>query len=191
MKGRRQKKLRNMNIMKKNLFTFSAAFIVMLAFASCNYWNLNYLKDLDYRKACAEKDFEKAYQIVDAFKDISKDRLQNWRDIQARYGTMGPKQEGAEDAYQIAVAEYQQVLKYVVLQEALFVLESEGSNGLMRIIGIAKEHQAEGWLYPELLDVAKKIGNKDLTEKIQNIINPSGTDEGTEEQKRNRAYEYN
>ena len=60
--------------------------------------------------------------------------------------------------------------RYVVLQESLIVLESEGSNGLTRVVGIAKENNAEGWLYSELFDVANKIGDKDLAERIQNII---------------------
>lgn len=60
--------------------------------------------------------------------------------------------------------------KYVVLQEALFVLESNGTDGIMRIVGIAKEHDAEGWLYLELLDVAKKMGDTDLANRFESII---------------------
>lgn len=45
----------------------------------------------------------------------------------------------------------------------------------MRIIGIGKEHNAESWLYPELLDVAKKTGDTDLANRIENIIQPNNS----------------
>ena len=38
----------------------------------------------------------------------------------------------------------------------------------MRIVGIVKEHQAE-WLYDELIDVAQRIGDEELAEKILNM----------------------
>ena len=94
----------------------------------------------DYRKACELKEFSIAYEIIDKLK---KEKGENVSD---------------------------EAEKYVVLQEALFVLESKGIDGIMRIVGIAKEHNAEGWLYIELLDVAKKMGDTDLANRIENII---------------------
>ena len=72
--------------------------------------------------------------------------------------------------YEVAQRNFVEAEKYVILQEAIYVLESEGAEGLMRIVGIAKEHNAEEWLYSELLDVTNKIGDTDLAERIQNII---------------------
>lgn len=61
-------------------------------------------------------------------------------------------------------------------QEAIVALEENGENGIMRIVGIAKEHDAEGWLYKELLDVAKKIGDDGLAERFQKIMDGSVSD---------------
>lgn len=55
--------------------------------------------------------------------------------------------------------------KYVVLHEATYVLENEGVNGLTHISFIAKEHNA-GWVYKEILGLAKSMSNDDLTLQI-------------------------
>ena len=84
----------------------------------------------------------------------------------------------AKGKYEVAQREFAKAERYVILQEAIYVLESQGAEGLMRIVGIAKENNSEDWLYDELLDVANKIGDKELAEKIQNMIN-SGNKEKT------------
>ena len=118
----------------------------------------------NYKKACELKDFSTAYEIVDNLKEVAnrakveyEEFKQFWRDeYYQKWENANQKAKEAE--------------RYVVLQEALLVLESEGTNGLMRIVGIGKEHNAEDWLYPELLDVAKKIGDTDLANRIKNIM---------------------
>lgn len=118
----------------------------------------------NYKKACELKDFSTAYEIVDNLKEVAnrakveyEEFKQFWRDeYYQKWENANQKAKEAE--------------RYVVLQEALLVLESEGTNGLMRIVGIGKEHNAESWLYPELLDVAKKIGDTDLANRIKNIM---------------------
>lgn len=125
------------------------------------------VENLNYRKACELKEFLTAYEIVDKLKD----QTSLWK---IKYdGT--PYYNAFRDDY---LAEYKESKKisdeaerYVILQESMFVLESEGTNGLMRIVGIAKEHNAGRWLYSELLDVAMKIGDADLADRLQNIIN--------------------
>lgn len=44
---------------------------------------------------------------------------------------------------------------------------------MLRVIGIAKEHNLENWLYPELLDVARKIGDEELEERFKKIMTSS------------------
>lgn len=124
-------------------------FTALLSFMSCS-------EDLDYKKACAEKDWAKAYSIV----DILEKEAQY---LEETTGTMSRETLNAESNYRHAQ-------HYVVLQEALVVLEESGENGIMRIVGIAKEHDAENWLYSELLDAAKKIGNDNLVSRFQKIL---------------------
>ena len=124
----------------------------------------------DYKKACELKEFSTAYEFVDKLKKVTSEKK-----IKADEVAKNAK-NGMSSAIAV-VSEYEEAKKvsdeaekYVVLQEALSVLESEGTNGIIRIVGIAKEHDAEGWLYIELLDVAKKIGDTDLANRIENII---------------------
>jgi hypothetical protein len=139
--------------MKKYLFAFSAAFIAILAFVSCAH-------DLDYRKACEEGDWDRAYKIVEELKEEAQDW--NAKKSEVGWGKYEEKINAANENYNTA-------LKYVVLQESLFVLEEKGTDGLARIIGIAKEHNADSWLYDELLDVAKKMGDEELSNKLMNM----------------------
>jgi hypothetical protein len=185
--------------MKKNsLFTYVIAMIAFFMMASCGNGgskpseessdteissNSSKLSDEelrhliykdDFRKACELKEYLTAYKIVDKFNDEASRFKANME----KYRALAERDKGWTNYYSEAKARYEESLKkyidtkkYVVLQESLFVLESEGVNGLMRIVGIAKEHDSEDWLYTELLDVAKKIGDSDLTERLQNMIN--------------------
>lgn len=161
--------------MKKNLvFTYFIAMIAIIMMTGCgNSEKEEMIQSRNYRKACELKDFITAYEIVDILKQETSYSRKNhefysnddWHRVD--YEEKKEKSDEAE--------------KYVVLQESMLVLESEGSNGLMRVVAIAKEHNAESWLYPELLDVANKIGDTDLAERIQNIIK-SGTKIDKEEE---------
>lgn len=153
--------------MKKSLvFTFIIAMVAIVMMTGCgNSEKEEMIKSRNYRKACELKDFITAYEIVDKLKERTAND-KRWRDA---YHTSGSDTEYEESKKKSDEAE-----RYVILQESMLVLESEGSNGLMRVVAIAKEHNAESWLYPELLDVANKIGDTDLAERIQNIIK-SGT----------------
>ena len=96
--------------------------------------------------------------------------------LQVDYETLwyeNDEKREARSKYNNAHENYINALRYVVLQESMVVLEESGEGGLMRIVGIAKEHNAESWLFSELADVAQKIGDTDLEEKINNIINSS------------------
>ena len=115
-------------------------------------------KDLNYIKACEEKDWAKAYEIVEALHQEYvelPDKIENkW------YGTSKYKEMRKE-----ALKKYKKADRYVILHEALSVVEEYGENGLIRIGGIIKEHDAK-WLYRELIDVAKITGSKDLEERL-------------------------
>lgn len=149
--------------MTKNLFfAIFIALSVVLILTSCTDEKKEMLESLNYKKACELKDFPTAYEIVDKLKEKTS-KAKVWYEGHTYLDDAGPE-------YIAAKEKSDEAERYVVLQESLMVLESEGSNGLMRIIGIAKEHNAEGWLYSELIDVANKIGDTDLAERIQNII---------------------
>lgn len=139
-----------------------------IAFAGCGSNNSS--EDFDYRKACAEKNWPKAYEIVDKIKEQANEYHTKYASAN---GTRYDWAIEAYEKYENANTKYNEALKYVILQESMVVLEESGEGGLMRIVGIAKEHNADDWLYEELIDVAKKIGDADLEEKFNNIINSS------------------
>lgn len=114
------------------------------------------LENCNYKKACELKEFSTAYEIVDKLKEET-DRIKY---VYSHQPILCDNTQKKSDEAE----------RYVILQESLYLLESEGTNSLMRIVGIGKEHNAEGWLYRELLDVAKKIGDTDLVNGIENII---------------------
>ncbi len=119
-----------------------------------------------YKKACASKDFEKAYEIVDKMKkETSQAKVKMEVDRDSPFCYPKSKAEYEESEKRSTEAE-----RYVVLQEAITVLENEGTNGLMRIVGIAKEHDAESWLYDELKDIARKIGDTALENELEQIV---------------------
>ena len=142
--------------MKKNLiFAIFIAISAVFTITSCKDEKKEMIESLNYKKACELKDFSTAYEIVDKLKD----------------NALYEKTHQILEEYILdAEKKYKEAEKYVVLQEAITVLEENGTNGLGRIVGIAKEHDAESWLYEELLDVAKKIGDTDLTEEIIKIM---------------------
>ena len=124
----------------------------------------------NFKKACELKEFPTAYEIVDNLKkETSEKKVRADKDADAAARGYSWAKETVSK-YEEAKKVSDEAERYVVLQESMYVLESEGTNGLMRIVGIGKEHNAEDWLYPELLDVAKKIGDTDLANRIKNIM---------------------
>ena len=129
----------------------------------------------DYKKACSNHDWDAAYEIV----DLKKEKMQAYyeKKEESKDNTLFTSARDRNRAkYETAKKEYEEAFRYVVLQEAIVALEENGENGIMRIVGIAKEHKAEGWLYKELLDVAKKIGDDGLVERFQTLMNSSADD---------------
>ena len=118
-------------------------------------------KDLDYKKACEERDFVKAYHIVDILKEkVHSEETSFWYGQHEKWQAGRVAQKKAHDAE-----------IYVVRQEALMLLENGDDSSLMRIVAVAKEHDADSWLYDELIDVATKIGNNDLADRLRKMKN--------------------
>ena len=137
---------------------------------SCGSEKEKLVEAKNYKKACELKEFSTAYEIVDNLKkETSEKKVDADKDADAAARGYSWAKETVSK-YEEAKKVSDEAERYVVLQESMYVLESEGTNGLMRIVGIGKEHNAEDWLYPELLDVAKKIGDTDLANRIKNIM---------------------
>ena len=126
----------------------------------------------DYKKACTNQDWDNAYKIVDRLNESVQYELKEYEFWKASSEEDAAAVAAARKAkYESAKKLYEEALRYVVLQEAMVTLEENGKDGIMRIVAIAKEHNAEGWLYKEMLDVAKKIGDDGLVDRFQKIVN--------------------
>ena len=125
----------------------------------------------DYRKACTNQDWDNAYEIVDELNKPVQYYLKEYEHRKASKGEKDGYTAEYKAQYESAKKSYEEALRYVVLQEAMVTLEESGENGIMRIVAIAKEHKAEDWLYKEMLDVAKKIGDDGLTDRFKKIVN--------------------
>jgi len=122
------------------------------------YYHPGYFQDKDYKTPCEEKDFAKAYEVVDILKEIAST-------CESRSDGGGAEAKSWYTDYQNARAAAEEAERYVVLQEGLYMLEQGDDVGLMKIAVIAKEHNAD-WLYKELESVARSTGNDELVEKI-------------------------
>lgn len=169
----------------KNIFLSTLLCLGFFSLISCG-GDTNYEKDYknyekDYKDACAEQDWEKAYQWVEKYKEeADKNRIEaesvnpGWygsgKSGRKRYRAAIEKYEDLAEFYQ---SKYEEGIRYVAFQECIYVIENHGINGMLRVIGIAKEHNLENWLYPELLDVARKIGDEELEERFKKIMTSS------------------
>ena len=147
--------------MKKMSFLFAVCSVLYLSImaSGCS-------KDLNYVKACEEKDWAKAYAIVDDLREDYEELKEDYSYYSHSSDVSDMrKSKELDEKCDHARAKYHEAKKYVVFHEAMYVLEENGENGLLRIAGIIKEHNAK-WLYRELIDVARKTSNKDLEEKL-------------------------
>lgn len=153
--------------MGKSYFSIVMFVVVSLIISSCS-------ENINYKEACEKQNFQKAYKIVDILKEEADKRKEEYAGYTGGWFDFESSNEKeACQKWENAKKKAEEAEKYVILQEAMFVLESEGTKGITRIVGIAKEHNAEAWLYSELTDVAGKIGDTDLEESINNIVNNS------------------
>lgn len=158
--------------MKKYLFfTIFIAIFAVYTITSCSNEKKD---DLNYKKACELKDFSTAYEIVDKLKEIELAKHSEYEAEPHDVFWGGPNYDKDKKRveYEAAKKNASEAERYVVMQEAMYVLESQGADGLMRILGITKEHEdCAGWLYNELLDITSRMGDKELYEKMQHLGN--------------------
>lgn len=112
----------------------------------------NYEESRDYKTPCENHDFTRAYKAIDLLKEDAQ------------------RQRFDPTAQSNYTSKYEEALKYVVFQEALYVLEENGDKGLPRIVGIVKEHDAY-WLYEELIDTYQTLGDNNMVEQLTEVQN--------------------
>ncbi len=144
-----------------SIYLFVFAILGIVAALLYIHENPGFFQDKDYRTPCEEKNFAKAYEIVDNLKEIAS----------KEEGLYNENKDGHNDggaAYRAARDLSEKAERYVILQEGLYMLEQGDDIGLMKIAVIAKEHNAY-WLYDELEEVARNSGNDELANKIRKM----------------------
>ncbi len=135
--------------------------VFSLSFIGCS-------EDMDYKKACEEKDFPKAYNIVDNLKQIEVDKHSEFMAEPSHKwwnGNYNKDRDKKEVEYEAAKKKASEAERYVILQEAMMLLEQGDNSSLMRIVGIVKEHDAE-WLFDDLIEIANRIDDTELSERL-------------------------
>lgn len=140
----------------KKIYQIIMLCAMSIALAGCSGENYS-ANESAYKEACEQGDFIKAYDIVDGIKKEADKHLANSNGMDDRDEAM---------AFDVAYSKYKEAEYYVVLHEAIYVLENQGIDGLVKIALLVKEHDAD-WLYKELLDVVKAMNNKELEKKLK------------------------
>lgn len=179
----------------KKYILFSLTFVVVLAIVSCGTTTKKTYRD--YKEACEAGDWLSAYQLCEKIKDEAKelqknaDRAKEDADdyyayyVKARESLFTPKSETAryyaewqhyKDIEQDKQAdvdnkmlEYENAIKYVVLQEATSVLQQKDLNMVARIPMIVKEHKAL-WLYEEIFSISRMIPDNDVIAVLSDVM---------------------
>lgn len=153
-----------------------------IALASCgggstteNYKEIGGSTTENYKEACEQHEFQKAYSFVNELKKEMQEYQNqngwaiknNWENETAEYNNLKNNYEEAEH--------------YVVLQEAAYILESQGLEGLVKISMVVKEHNAQ-WVYAELIDIAVAMGNEDLVIRLKKLAGIPVTEDPNEEE---------
>lgn len=134
-----------------------------------------------YKEACEQHDFQKAYSIVNELKKEMQE-YENENAYEIRSGEEGMVFGQDEFAtYKNLKENYEEAEHYVVLQEATYILESQGLDGLVKISMVVKEHNAQ-WVYAELIDIAVAMGNEELENRLQKLAGTSVDDDSNEEE---------
>lgn len=135
----------------------------------------------DYKEACEQHDFQKAYSFVNELKKEMQE-YENENADQIRDGEEGWSYGQDEFAtYENLKENYEEAEHYVVLQEATYILESQGLDGLVKISMVVKEHDAQ-WVYDDLIDIAVAMGNEDLVIRLNKLAGIPVTEDSNEEE---------
>lgn len=151
-----------------------------VALVSCGGCSTTETSNEDYKEACEQHDFQKAYSIVNELKN----EMQEYENKNAKDITLGREYKwvGTEElaTYDNLKDNYEEAEHYVVLQEATYILESQGLDGLVKIAMIVKEHNAK-WVYNDLIDIAVAMGNEEMANRMKELAG-STSGESTDEQ---------
>ena len=135
----------------------------------------------NYKEACEQHDFQKAYSIVNELKkEMQEYENENAHEISCgKTGLAFGQDEFA--TYKNLKENYEEAEHYVVLQEATYILESQELDGLVKISMVVKEHNAQ-WVYAELIDIAVAMGNEDLVIRLKKLAGIPVTEDPNEEE---------
>ena len=129
----------------------------------------------NYKEACEQHEFQKAYSFVNELKkEMQEYQNENGYEIKNNWGDETAKYNNLKNNYKEAE-------HYVVLQEAAYILESQGLDGLVKISMVVKEHDAQ-WVYADLIDIAVAMGNEELENRLQKLAGTSVDDHNEAEE---------
>lgn len=159
----------------KKVFKFIILAIIGSSMLSCGGSSENKSNNIlieptdNYKTACEEGDFQKAYKIVAELKTT----MQDYQNEHASLIGYGPGTIGAEAfaTYENLKLNYEEAERYVVLQEAISIIENQGIEGLPKIAFMVKEHNAI-WVYNDLIDMAVAMGDETLEARLKKLANP-------------------
>lgn len=126
----------------------------------------------DYRAACEQGDFLKAYSIVDEIKLKMQEYENSYaKDIneglsRGSYAVSWEQERAAK--FTNLKQNFEDAEHYVVLQECTYILESLGFEGLVKIAMTVKEHKAD-WVYKDLIDIAVAMDNEALADRLRKL----------------------
>lgn len=124
-------------------------------------------------KACENRDWSKAYEILDRYK-------KNMENAYTRYQeSKGILYDGADERaeYYRENSNYLDARKYIVVQECVYLLESDGISALPRIHMVMKEHDCD--YYDDIIEIAITMNNPDLVQQL--YINAGGDERNVPE----------
>ena len=169
--------------MKTNLVKAFVALFVGVLMVGCGVPT-----EKDYKDACKDKDWDKAYSIVDEYREAAQPHIDEYM----RHMINTQKKECSQ-----AVAlldKYLTGLHYVILQECVDVIEQGDQSALIRIPMIIKEHRHSASslssfiddavkhhdlsysdlpdfdIHAELLDIAKTTGDESLVSRLKTMF---------------------
>lgn len=148
----------------KKIYQIIMLCAMSVAIASCSD-SSNSNSHGDYKEACEEGDYQKAYSIINELKhEMQEYENENAEDMAG----LRPDRDKLA-IYRNLQKNFEDAEHYVVLQEATYILESQGMEGLTKIALIVKEHDAE-WVYKDLADIAIAMGNDSLETRLEKLI---------------------
>lgn len=152
----------------KKIYRIIMLCVMAVALASCGGSSPEEIGPAEYKEACEQVDFIKAYSVVNKLKD----KMQNYeRDhinmIKNANKGWWISQPYITEYYNLK-NNYEEAEHYVVLQEATYILESQGLEGITKITMIVKEHNAK-WVYKDLIDIAVAMGNDEMAVRMKEL----------------------